>query len=165
MPKRSPTIDTTGMSKKERIAVARELAAMEREDARYRRRRNRLAIGAIVGVVALAVGSAAGAVLWQRHQESLAGPENMGSDGILITGDGSTTTVQDTGRVAPGGVPKATSEDVAAGEPAIVEYIDYSNPDSATFTTTNSSMVEDWVTQGYATLEIHPVAPKATGDD
>ncbi|MFT4122539.1 MAG: hypothetical protein QM635_01760 [Microbacteriaceae bacterium] len=146
------------MSKKERIAVARELAAMHREEARARRKRNRrlLLAGTAFGVVVIL--ALAAWALWARYQETLAGPANMLSDGIVFTGDGSETTAVTTSRIEPGASPVATDPDSYSSYPYIVAYLDPGDADSQTFWSTESDSLSSWLTSGYIALELHLVA-------
>jgi protein-disulfide isomerase len=155
-----------GLPKKERRLLSREFARIERENERRRRKRNTIILRTsliTVGVAALAI---AALVITDNIRASLTGPANMSSDGVFFTGDGTTTTAQTAAALTVGQTPTATGFDASTGVLKVVLYIDYANADAATFETTNGSTVQGWVTQGYATLEIHPVALNSTdGND
>ncbi|WP_147305319.1 hypothetical protein [Subtercola boreus] len=108
-----------------------------------------------LGVAVLAV---AGLVTGTFVRARLIGPANMATDGILFTGDGTTTTPSTTAALDVGASPAAASFDPSNGVLSVDLSIDYAGPDAATFETTNGSTIQGWVTQGYATLSIHPVA-------
>ncbi|TPX04380.1 hypothetical protein FJ656_12185, partial [Schumannella luteola] len=59
-----------------------------------------------------------------------------------------------------------TVVDLSAGIPAIVAYLDFADPSSTAFLTANSDL-ESYLSGGYVTLELHPVAlvDTAAGDD
>ena len=152
---------------KERRAENRKLAERERA----RRRRNaqvkKVAIrgGAVVAVVAVVV--AAVVVVRSVIRDGQAGPMNMASDGLLITGDGTTTKAVPTGRVATGGTP--TPHDISGrstGVLDIVMYVDYGDPASAQFWQGSGSLLTSAVasSSGSVTLEIHPVALETRSD-
>lgn len=144
--------------KKARREHAREVARREREAHERRRRRNRLLIqgGSILAV--LAVVAVVAVVIATSTTTSTTNPGNMASDGILFTGDGSTITPAATPALPAGSDPVPTDPAVHAGAVAIVTYIDYACPYCAQFETTNAAQLADWVTQGVATLEVHPIS-------
>lgn len=150
--------DQQKLPKKDRKALARELARIERERQALRRRHRRrmtwIGVGttgvAAVVVVALAV-----------HASVVAGrvgPLNMLSDGILVTGDGTNLTATRTAAIEADGDPVATAADRSTGKLDIVLYVDYRSPDAATFWAANGAAITSWVTQGQATFELHPLA-------
>jgi hypothetical protein len=149
---------TDKLPKKDRKALARELARIERElEARRRRRKRRLG-WAGAGTAAVAAGVVAVLAVQASVRAGQVGPANMASDGIVLTGDGSAVTATRTGALSPGESPTATTVDRSSGVLDLVLYLDYRSPDAAALWTANSSAVEQWVTAGYATLELHPLA-------
>ncbi len=158
---------------KERRAENRKLAEAER----VRRRRNArvkkvaLRTGAAVAVIAVAV--AAVVVVREVIRSGRIGPVNMASDGLMVTGDGTTTTAVLTDPIPADGNP--TPRDITSrtsGVLDIVMYVDYGDPASAQFWQASGPTLVSAVTSGYLTLEIHPVAleartaatPAPTGD-
>jgi protein-disulfide isomerase len=148
-----------GMSKKSRRDMARETARLQREEARKRKLRNkRLTQGGII-VGALVVLAIVGLVVYNGvGAATTAGPLNMRSDGILLTGNGKTISAVKTPAQKAGA--KAVSTDEASYNKTvnIVTYIDYQCPYCQEFEKTNESQLEGWVKQGLVTLEIHPIA-------
>lgn len=146
------------VSRKQRRAEDRELARLERERraARARRRRIGLRVGAVTSVVVVAAGVA---VAVQAHARALqVGPRNMMSDGLLITGDGSTLSPATSAPIPAGGTPTPHPVSTGSGALDLVVSLDYGDPRSAAFWAANGSTIEQWVTSGAATLEIKPVA-------
>jgi protein-disulfide isomerase len=152
----------TGLVKKDRRALARELARLEREEAARRRRHRRIAWRTSLAVVGVAVLSVATVTIVSALQPAPAlGPMNMASDGILFSGDGSTVAAVAAVTAAAqesDATPVATALDTSDQLLHVVVYTDYGSADSALFETTNGSALLSWVTSGYATLELHPVA-------
>jgi len=153
------------LSKKEQIARSREIARIRREQAVRRRRRNRVLLVAGLAVAVLVVGGAVVLGEYHQAQERLRGPANMGSDGILLTGDGSAATAVRGDGVAPGADPVATRAADYAQSPYVVLYLDYADPRSATLVQTAAADLEQYLAAGYVTLEIHPVALSDSGRD
>ncbi|MGY4645919.1 DsbA family protein [Cellulomonas sp. URHB0016] len=86
------------------------------------------------------------------------GPENMLSDGAVFVGEAGTIAVRPTAALAEGAAPVATSTLRDGGLIDVVLYVDYRSPEAATFWSTNSAMLEDWLSGGHVTFEVHPVA-------
>ncbi|AEI12365.1 DsbA family protein [Cellulomonas gilvus] len=145
-------------ARKERRAADRRLAAIERARRvrRARLRRLGLRVGAVVGCAAVVGGVVVTAQA--RARADATGPANMASDGILLTGDGTALTATRTAALGPDDSPVATVSDAASGVLPVTVYVDYRDPLAATFWSMNAAQVESWVTGGYATLEIHPLA-------
>lgn len=146
------------LPKKDRKALARELARLERERQAQRRRRNKRLGWAGAGTAVVAVGVIATLAVQASVRAGQVGPHNMLSDGLVLTGDGSAVTASRTSALDPGESPVATVVDRSSGVLDLVLYLDYRSPEAQTFWAANSSSIEQWVTAGYATLEIHPLA-------
>ncbi|AYF98955.1 DsbA family protein [Protaetiibacter intestinalis] len=154
------------LSKKEQIARSREGARIKRERERKRRIRNRLLLASGLTVAVALTATATVTVQAAQQREANAGPENMASNGILFTGDGSAMSATRTARLEEDDSPTPTALDETDGVVAVTAYLDFADPDSMAFLTANTNL-ESWVTAGYLTLELHPVAVTATkvGDD
>ncbi|SMH34367.1 Protein-disulfide isomerase [Rathayibacter oskolensis] len=150
----------SGLTKRERQELAREEARERREEERKRRRRNRILgqSGAAVAVLAV-VALVAWNILSQQAVASI-GPANMLSDGIVLSGDGSTVSATTTAAIEPGAEPVSTDETAAraSGVVTVDLYVDYLCPYCGQFESTNMENLESWLTQGAITLEIHPIA-------
>lgn len=146
------------LPKKDRKALARELAKIEREREALRRRRNRRLGWTAAGTAVVAVGVVAALVVQSSIRAGHVGPTNMLSDGIVLGGDGSAVTAARTTALDAGGTPVATVVDRTSGVLDLVLYLDYRSPEAETFWSTSSAAIEQWVTAGYATLELHPLA-------
>jgi protein-disulfide isomerase len=110
-----------------------------------------VAIIAIAAVVFLVVSNSAPA------PQTAAGPKNMISDGILLTGSGGTMVATPTAAIKAKGTPTPTvyKKD---GVAHIVSYVDFTCPACQAFEETNSATIKSLVEQGTATLEVHPIA-------
>ncbi len=144
---------------KERRAENRKLAEVERTRRRRTALIKRFALraGAVVAVVAVVV--AAVVVVREIIRSGRIGPENMASDGLLVTGDGTVATAVKTDPIPADGNP--TPSDISSrssGTLDIVMYVDYGDPASAEFWQASGATLTSAVTSGYLTLEIHPIA-------
>jgi protein-disulfide isomerase len=162
----SPTTNTTTKkqqrraSKRDNDAFSREMAVVREVQRRRRRIRNRLLLAlSLVVVVALAAGGV-GLWFWTAAEDALAGPKNMRSDGILLTGSNSKVTATRTAAIPPHGAPTVTAASVRApsGVVPIDLYLDYGQTASAQFGAADSAQISTWLQAGIVTLEIHPVA-------
>ena len=147
------------LTKDQRREQAREIARLEREERQKAQRRNGILIRVGATVAIVGVLAAVGWGIWAGTRPAGPGPVNMASDGILFTGtdDGSIEAVQ-TGAVQADGTPIPTDPDAYDVPARIVTYIDYGCPYCNQFETTNASQINDLVSAGYATLEVHPIA-------
>jgi protein-disulfide isomerase len=151
-----------GLSKKDRQALAREIARIHREEERKRKKRNRVILTSSLIVVGVAVLAVTGLIVYNTVRASYVGPLNMLSDGILFQGDGANTTATTTAAIQPDAQPVASDLDTSTVL-RITEYVDYASPDVATFETANASALQSYVSAGYASLELHPVAIDGDG--
>jgi protein-disulfide isomerase len=147
-------------TKNQRREAAREAARLEREKQKRRDRLRRWLIPTVSTVAILAI---AAAIVWafvsnQPAAQSVAGPRNMISDGILFTADDSGAVVPvETGAIKPSGSPTPTDlED--DGLAHIVTYVDFSCPACQSFEATYAESIQSLVGSGLATLEVHPIA-------
>ena len=111
---------------------------------------------AIVAVVIVVILNTSHAATVASAKATAAGPKNMRSDGILISGTQLTATR--TPAIPAKGEPIATNESKLGSTANIVEYIDYQCPACLAFEETNLGNVAKWVQSGKATLELHPIA-------
>ncbi|MBU4335255.1 MAG: hypothetical protein KJ548_01660, partial [Actinobacteria bacterium] len=138
---------------KERRAENRTLAEIERRRRRRNAKLRKVALwtGAVIVVVAIVGGS--GLAIRARILAGQVGPTNMASDGLLLTGDGSTLTPTTTEPIAAGGTPTPSATDSrSSGVLDFVVYVDYGDPRSAAFWQTSGSLLIEAATSGYATL-------------
>ncbi len=146
------------LTKKQKQELAREGARLKREEQRARKRRQRWLVqgGVVVGM--LAVVAIAALVVLNVTRPPSPGPLNMLSDGILLTGNGTTTAAVATKAIPAASTPVPTDPTAHSKTVNIVVYIDYLCPYCGQFETTNAAQIEKWVNTGIATLEIHPVS-------
>ena len=145
-------------SKRAKREHARELAREMREKDRKRRLRNRIFIQGGVGVGVLAIAAVIILVIVSTNAPAGPGPKNMASDGILLTGDGTSVSAVTTGSVAADAEPVDTDFSKYTDKVNIVTYVDYQCPYCAQFEATNAEQIESWVQAGLVNLEIHPIA-------
>lgn len=150
--------ELASMTKKERKEFQREIARIEREEERKRRKRRKIVAILVTIVSVLAVLALVGWAIFSSLQNANRGPANMLSDGIVLTGDGSAITATPTAALEWGADPVPTVEGDAENQVSLRLYVDYSDADAATFSTANLEQLQQWVTAGYVTLEVHPVA-------
>jgi len=86
------------------------------------------------------------------------GPANMLSDGAVFVGQSGAISVRPTAALAEGAKPVATQTLRDGGLIDVVLYLDYRSPEAATFWSTSSPMLEEWLSGGHVTFEVHPVA-------
>jgi protein-disulfide isomerase len=162
-----------GLSKKDRQALSREIARIQREDERRRKKRNRVILISSLSVVVVLALAGTGWAVYNGIRATFVGPLNMLSDGILFTGDpaaasaaeGATpppATATRTAAIQPDAQPVASDLDTSTVL-RITEYVDYSSPDVAKFETANGSALQSYVSAGYASIELHPVALEGAG--
>jgi protein-disulfide isomerase len=145
-------------TRNERRDAAREKARILREEQKKRERRNKVLIQGGVIVAVLAIAALVVSLIMQNTKPEGPGPENMASDGIVLTGVDGTITAVETPAIPAGATPTNTVPDDSGTVANIVTYVDYLCPFCGQFETTNSESMRTMVESGAATLEIHPVA-------
>jgi protein-disulfide isomerase len=148
------------LSKNDRRDQAREQARLSREKQKRAERLRRILIPSGVTVVILAIVAIVVLVVSTSgpSPQSSAGPKNMISDGILLTGSGGSMTATTTAAIKAKGTPTPTATSAADGIAHIVTYVDFSCPACQAFEETNAENIKSLVEQGAATIEIHPIA-------
>ncbi|MGO4103603.1 DsbA family protein [Leifsonia sp. YAF41] len=144
--------------KKDRREQAREKARLQLAAAQKRERRVKWAWRAGIGIGLLAIVTIIALVIAGSARTTGTGPLNMASDGILLTGDGTTVTAVTTPALAADAKPVATDLANYPNTVNIVTYVDYLCPFCGEFETANSAQITGWVTAGNATLEVHPLS-------
>lgn len=159
------------MSKREQAAYSLEMVEVRRREARARTIRRRLTVAiAIVAAVAV-VGTGSGLLVWAQVRAGEAGPANMLSDGILLTGSTNsstqavTITPVATEALQPGAQPVATQLAPYSSTANIVIYVDYGAPKTAQFEAAQGVAIDNWLAAGYITLEVHPIDPSVTASN
>jgi len=153
------TPGSKNLGKKDRREAAREKARQDRETERKRIRRNKIFLQGGVGVAVIAIAAIVMLVIVNQPKPvelstNAAGPLNMASDGILLSGPD--LAAVPTPAIAANGKPTPTKQD--RSKLNIVTYIDYQCPYCHQFETTNNAQLKELVSSGKATLEIHPIA-------
>lgn len=143
----------------ERRAEDKRLADIERSRRKRRARVRKVSLIAGSTVAVIAVGTMAIVKVQADARQAGTGPANMASDGIVLSGDGTTVTAVRSAAIGPGesNVP-TVSDDLTTGVLDITVYLDYRDPEAAAFWTANGASIESYLTAGYVTLEIHPLA-------
>lgn len=152
-------VSPSRLERQARRAEARrqEKIALRRRAARRRRAR----IAAVTAATVVVLGGGTALAVLQVHdaqaRAALAGPNNMLADGVHLTGDGTTVTALRTSANDADTPPVATPVDRSTGVLEVVWHVDYTDPDAATFWTTNEKTVRTMLTAGQLTLELHPI--------
>lgn len=147
----------TTPTKNDRRAEARETARKMREEAAKKAKRRKVIVQGSVIVGVVAVLAIIGVVIFTSvsASNSVANPKNMLSGGILLTKSDSAVT---TPAIAQGATPTPTKQTLDGKTAHIQIWLDYQCPYCDQFETTNSAQMKQWMADGTATLEIHPVA-------
>ncbi|MGO4534374.1 DsbA family protein [Leifsonia sp. 2MCAF36] len=148
---------TTGPTKRDRREEARETARKMREEAARKAKRRKVVVQSSVIVGIVAVLAIVGVVVFTSvgGSTSAANPKNMASGGLLLTSSTKATT---TPAIPAGGKPTPTKMELNGTTAHIQIWLDYQCPFCDQFETTNNSQIKQWLDEGSATLEIHPVA-------
>ncbi|MEN9740093.1 MAG: hypothetical protein RLZ72_359 [Actinomycetota bacterium] len=134
--------------------AARQKAREISRQTNARSKRARFFTQAGLGVAALAVISILAIVIMQGTAPAGPGPINMASDGIKI---GANYEAVRTQALPADSAPVATP----ANEPGVVDitlFVDYLCPICGEFEKTNGQAINELVSSGAATVEIHPLA-------
>lgn len=130
---------------------------MREEAAKKAKRRKFIVQGSVIAGV-VAVLAIIGVVIFTTVGNGGAGaanPKNMASGGILLT---SPTTAVTTPAIPSGGQPTPTKMKLDGKTAHIQIWLDYQCPYCDQFETTNDDQIKQWLQDGTATLEVHPVA-------
>lgn len=142
-------------SKNEKRDAAREKARKLREEQRKKERRNKFILQGSLIVVVLAVVAVVAVVISTAIKPPAPGPLNMLSDGVKI-GQGFQT--ERTGSLMPDKEPVPSASNASSDVLDIRVYVDYMCPYCGGFEAANAAQIKQLVSDGAATLEIHPVA-------
>lgn len=144
-------------TKNDRRAEARETARRMREEAAKKAKRRKIIVQSSVIVGVIAVLTVIGLIIFTSvgGTTSVANPKNMLSGGLLLTASDKAVT---TPAIAPGAKPTPTKQTLDGKTAHIQIWLDYQCPFCDQFETTNAAQMKQWMADGAATLEIHPVA-------
>lgn len=144
-------------TKNDRRAEARETARRMREEAAKKAKRRKIIVQSSVIVGVIAVLTVIGLIIFTSvgGTTSVANPKNMLSGGLLLTASDKAVT---TPAIAPGAKPTPTKQTLDGKTAHIQIWLDYQCPYCNQFETTNAPQIKQWMADGAATLEIHPVA-------
>jgi protein-disulfide isomerase len=147
----------TTPTKNDRRAEARETARKMREEAAKKAKRRKVIVQSSVIVGVIAVLAIIGVVIFTSvsASNSVANPKNMLSGGILLTQADKAVT---TPAIAQGAKATPTKQTLDGKTAHIQVWLDYQCPICDEFEKTNADQMKQWMSEGTATLEIHPVA-------
>ena len=145
---------------KDRRSQDRELARIERERRARRAKQRRIALWATAAVVACGVLVGAGFGVKAAVAAGRVGPLNMATDGLVLSSTGSAIVASTSDPLPENGTPTPMADYSQYGLVQALAYIDFGDPASAAFWAANGATLRTFLTssQGYATLELHPVA-------
>jgi protein-disulfide isomerase len=143
------------LTKNERREAAREKARLLREEQRKKDVRNRVFLISGLSVVVIAIIVGITLIIVSAIKPAGPGPLNMASDGIKISQGFKAET---TPALAADATPKPNPTDYESGVADIQIYVDYICPYCGQFEATNAEQIGEWIDQGAATLEIHPLS-------
>ncbi len=128
-----------------------------REEAAKKARRRRIVLQSSIVVGVLAVVAVIAVIIFTTTSanSNVANPKNMQSGGILLSKSDQAVT---TPAIASGAQPTPTKMQLDGKTAHIQIWLDYQCPYCDQFETTNNSQIKQWLDEGSATLEIHPVA-------
>lgn len=142
-------------TKNQRRDAAREKARKLREEQKKKERRNKFLLQGSLIVVVLAIVAATVLIITSTIKPPVPGPLNMLSDGIKI---GENLDAVHTPALQPGDEPIPSASNNSSSILDIRVYVDYLCPICGHFEAANAAQIKKLVTDGAATLEIHPVA-------
>ncbi len=142
-------------NKNERRDAAREKARALREEQKKKERKNRLILQGSLIVVVLAIIAAVVIVITSTMRPPAPGPLNMLSDGIKV-GEGFHAVP--TAALQPSAEPIPFPSNEPSSVLDIRIYADYLCPICGSFEKANADQIKKLVSDGAATVEIHPVA-------
>ncbi|MBX3067616.1 MAG: thioredoxin domain-containing protein [Microbacteriaceae bacterium] len=142
-------------SKNDRRDAAREKARQLREEQRKKEKRNKLLVQGGLIVALLAVVAVVAFVITSSIKPPAAGPLNMLSDGVKI---GQGFKAERTGSLLPDKEPIPSASNASSDVLDIRVYVDYLCPICGGFEAANADQIQKLVSDGAATLEIHPIA-------
>ncbi|MFF1878503.1 DsbA family protein [Leifsonia sp. NPDC058230] len=147
----------SGPNKRDRREEAREHARQMREEAAKKAKRRKFVVQGSVIVGILAVLAIVGVFIFNGVSASnnVANPKNMLSGGILLN---SPTEAVTTPAIAKGEDATPTTPKLDGQTAHIVMYVDYQCPICLEFEQANTQQMEQWMSDGQATVEIHPVS-------
>ncbi|MBN9607129.1 MAG: thioredoxin domain-containing protein [Actinomycetales bacterium] len=149
-------------TKNARREAAREAARVAREQQKRRETRTKILVRGGVTLAIVLVAALIGISIWGATRggeaATTAGPANMISEGIVLTGSNGEITAVSTPALQPGEDPVPTDDATLDAPLHIVTYVDYFCPVCNAFEQTNGHAIEALVSAGQASLEVHPVA-------
>jgi protein-disulfide isomerase len=147
----------SGPNKRDRREDAREHARQMREEAAKKAKRRKFVVQGSVIVGILAVLAIVGVFIFNgvTAANNVANPKNMLSGGILLN---TSTQAVTTPAIAKGAQATPTTQKLDGQTAHIVTYVDYQCPICLQFEQANTAQIKQWMADGQATLEIHPVA-------
>jgi protein-disulfide isomerase len=148
----------SGPTKRDRREEARETARKMREEAAKKAKRRKVIVQSSVIVGIIAVLAIIGVVIFTTvggAGSNVANPKNMQSGGLVLE---SSTKAVTTPAIKSGAQPMPTKMTLDGKTAHIQIWLDYQCPFCDQFETTNNSQIKQWLDEGSATLEVHPVA-------
>src|SRR3954471_17614233 len=149
---------STGPTKRDRREEARETARIMREEAAKKAKRRKVIVQSSVIVGIVAVLAIIGVIVFTSVGGGGAGaanPKNMASGGLLRTSPTQATT---TPAIKSGAQPTPPKMELDGKTAHIQIWLDCQCPFCDQFETTNDPQIKQWLEEGSATLEVHPVA-------
>lgn len=146
------------LTKNQRREAARETARVEREQQKKRDTRNRILFRGLVVVVVFAILGGVGWAIYAGTRPAGPGPQNMLSDGILLTGEDGEIVPVLTDAIPADGEPVPTDPSDIDTPLHIVSFIDIFCPICNAFEQANAATIDELVASGEATLEVHPIS-------
>lgn len=142
-------------SKNQRREFAREKARQLREDQKKKDFRNRIVLQGSLILVVIAIGVAIFLVITSTVKPIETGPRNMQSDGITI---GQDLEAVRTRALPSNAEPVPSVSHAPSADINIRVYVDYMCPLCGAFEAANGELIKQIVSDGSASIEIHPVA-------